>query len=184
MAATKRCIALLVPCACIVGWFFAESSIRSLGAATGGATSTGGSKASGGTTSAGGRTSTGGTRASGGTLGSGGFVPTGGTGCTIQCACICYNTSTGGTSSTGGTTSTVPACSPTNYVNWRCGGALGPAVPDLHFPSIPGGTPEDNTPAPQWTCMKIVVPLAPPNPAFGEHQFVCARYWTHVCFHC
>ena len=88
---------------------------------------------------------------------------------------------TGGSSSTGGTsaaTSSAPTCDPTNYVNWSCGNATGPAA------GAPSGTPDDSTPAAQWTCVRTITAIVPPNPTFGEHQTTCSHSYSYVCFHC
>jgi hypothetical protein len=88
---------------------------------------------------------------------------------------------TGGSSSTGGSsaaTSSAPTCDPTNYVNWSCGNATGPAA------GAPSGTPDDSTPAAQWTCVRTITAIVPPNPTFGEHQTTCSHSYSYVCFHC
>jgi hypothetical protein len=88
---------------------------------------------------------------------------------------------TGGSSNTGSSSaaaSSAPTCDPTNYVNWSCGNASGPTA------GAPSGTPNDSTPSAQWTCINNGTPIVPPNPTFGDHQTVCSRNYSYVCFHC
>jgi hypothetical protein len=88
------------------------------------------------------------------------------------------STSTVGASGTGGS-GPATTCDLSNYVNWSCGSASGPAA------GGPGGTPDDGTPAAQWTCLPAIPTVSPATSAFGQMQIACAyASLSHVCIHC